>query len=130
MAIPPYLENIPKVTAATREKPRNLPLSESRGPILMHCVQSNSMFPIKQVRSLDLLDGNPMNPTKHPHKSRMTLMSPRECEIVRCIPSQLEMTPNSTLLDLEQSTVPHSTRHVACLTLGHSRDSLRYLSQI
>ena len=111
-------------------KPRNLPLKERRGLILLHCMQSNSMFPIKQVRRIDLLDGNPMNPQKHTHKSRMTLMSPRECEIVRCIPNQHKMTPNSALLDLVQSTIPHPTRHVACLTLGHSRDSLRYLSQI
>ena len=73
------------------------------------------MFPIEQVRSLDLLDGNPMNPQEHPHKSRMTLLSPREREIIQCIPNQLEMTPDSPLLDLEQSPVPHHTRPVACL---------------
>ena len=59
--------------------------------------------------SLDLLDATPEGRQEHPHKSRMTLMSPTECEIVRCIPNQLEMMPNSTLLDLEQSPVPNHT---------------------
>ena len=77
-----------------------------------------------------MLDGTPENPKEHPHKSRMTLMSPKECEIVRCIPNQLEMMPDSPVMDLEQSPIPHHTRQVASLTLGNSRDSLRHLSQI
>ena len=51
------------------------------------------MFPIKQERNLDLLDGNRESPQEHPHKSRMILMSPKECDIVLCIQNQLEMTP-------------------------------------
>ena len=88
------------------------------------------MLIIKHVRSLDLLAGTPESPQKHPHMSRMTLTSPKECEIVWCIPNQLEMTPDSTVLDLEQSPVPHHTKQVASLTLGNSRDSLRHPSQI
>ena len=65
-----------------------------------------------------------------PHMSRMTLMSPNECEIVWCNPKQFEMTPSSPVLDLVISPVPHPTRQVACLTLGNYRDSLIYSSQI
>ena len=77
-----------------------------------------------------MLDGTPESPQEHPHKSRMTLMSPKECEIIWCNPNLLEMMPDSPVLDLEQSTVPHHTRLVACVTLGNSRDSLRHPSQI
>ena len=86
----------------------------------MHCMQSNSTFPIKHVRGLDLLDGTPESPQEHPHKSQMTLMSPKECEIVQCIPNQIEMMPDSPLLDLDKSPFPHHTRHAACLTLGNT----------
>ena len=77
-----------------------------------------------------MLDGTPESPQEHPHESRMTLMSPKECEILRCIPNQLEMTPDSPLLDLEQSPIPHHTRQLVCLTSLNSRDSLGHLSQI
>ena len=60
--------------------------------------------------------GTAESPQEHPHKSRMTLMSPKECEIVRCIPNQLKMMPDSPLLDIDQSYVPHHTRQVAFLT--------------
>ena len=60
----------------------------------------------------------------------MTLMSTKECETVRCIPSQFEISPDSPVLDLVQSAIPHPTRQVACLTLGNYRDSLIYPSQI
>ena len=88
------------------------------------------MFPIQHEKSLDLLDGNPESPQEQPHKSRMTLMSSKECEIVRCNPKQFEMTPVSPVLDLVQSAIPHHTRQVACLTLGNYSDSLIYTSQI
>ena len=77
-----------------------------------------------------MLDGNAESPHEKTHKSRMTLMSPKESEIVRCNPNQLELTPDSPVLDLVQSPVPHHTRAVACLTLGNYKDSLRYPSQI
>ena len=80
---------------------------------------SNSMLPIQHERSLDLLDGTPESPQEQPKKYRMTLMSPKECEIVRCNPNQFEMTPDSPVLDVMQSPVPHTTRQVACLTLGN-----------
>ena len=88
------------------------------------------MFRIQHEKKLDLLDGTPESLQDQPHKSRVTLMSPKECEIVRCNPKQFEMTPDSPVLDLVQSPVPHPTRHVACLTLGNYSDSLIYPSQI
>ena len=88
------------------------------------------MLPIKEVTTMYLLDGNAESTKEHPHKSRMTLMSPKECESVRCIPNQLEMLPDSPVLDLEQSPVPYHTRQVACLILGNSRDSMGHPSQV
>ena len=88
------------------------------------------MFPIQHERSLDLLDGIPESPLEEPHMSRMTLMSPNECEIVWCNPKPFKMMPNSPVLDLVQSPVPHPTRQVACLTLGNYSDSLTYPSEI
>ena len=82
------------------------------------------MFPIQQERSLDLLDGSPESPQEEPHMSRITLMSKKECEIVRCNLKQFEVMPDSPVLYLVQSPVPHPTRQVACLTLGNCRDSL------
>ena len=111
-------------------KNMGFPLGERWGPIHLHCVQTNPMFPIKHVRSLDLLDGTPESLQEHPQKSRMTLMSQKDCEIVCSIPNQFEMMPDSAILDLEQSPFPRHTRQVACLTLGNSRDSLRQPSQI
>ena len=96
----------------------------------MHCVQSNALFPIKQVRRLDLLDGTTESPPEIPHKSRWTLMLPQECEIARCSPNQLEMTTCSTALASEQCPIPHHTGQLAWLPLGNSRDSLRHRSQV
>ena len=77
-----------------------------------------------------MLDGTAESPQEQPHKSRMTLMSPKECEIVQCNPNQFEMSPNSPVLDEVQSHFPDPTRQVACLTLGNYRDSLIYTSLI
>ena len=71
------------------------------------------MFPIQNERSLDLLDGIPESPQEQPHKSRMTVMSPKESEIVQCNPNQFEKIPESPVLDLVQSPIPHPTREVA-----------------
>ena len=65
------------------------------GPIPLHCLQSNSMFPIKNVNRVDLLDGIPESPQEHCHKTRRTLMSPQERKIAQCTPNQLEMRPIS-----------------------------------
>ena len=72
----------------------------------MHCVQSNYLFPIKQVRSLDLLDGTTESPPEIPHTSIRTLNSPQECEIDQCSPSQLEMMTNSPALGQSNATFP------------------------
>ena len=85
--------------------------------------------PLREMRP-DFLDGTPVSAQEHPHKSRMTLMSQKECQIVHCIPNQIEMTPVSPLFDQEQSPNPHHTRQVACLTLRYSRVSLRHPYQI
>ena len=77
-----------------------------------------------------MLDGTPESPQEQPHKSRMTLMSPKECEIIWCKPNQFEVTPENPVLDLVQFPIPHPTRQVACLTLGNYRYSLIYPSQI
>ena len=65
---------------------------------MLICWKSNSAFPIKHVRSLNVLDGTPESPKDHCHKMRGTLLSPHECKIARCTPSQLEMKPISTSL--------------------------------
>ena len=119
-----------RFTATTREKRWDIPLSERWGTIPLHCVLSNSMFPIKHIRNLDLLDVNPENTQEQPHKSRMTLKSPKECETVRCNRNQFETTPDSTVFDLGQSPVPQHTRQLDCLILGNYRDSMIYPSQI
>ena len=77
-----------------------------------------------------MLDGTPESPQEQPHNFRMTLMSPKECEIVKYTRNQLERTPVSPVLDLVKSPFPHHKRLVACLTVGNYRDSLRYPSQI
>ena len=77
-----------------------------------------------------MLDGTIESSPEIPHKSRRTLMSPQECEIVRCSPNQLEMMINFPALASEQCPIPHNTRQMARLPLGNSRDSLRHLSQV
>ena len=88
------------------------------------------MFPVKQVRSLDLLDGTTESAPEVPHKSRRTRISPQECEKTQCSPNQLEMTTNSPALASEQCPVPHHTGKLAWLPLGNSRESLRHPSQV
>ena len=79
----------------------------------MHCVHSNALLPIKQVRSLDLLDGTTESSPEIPHKSRRTLMSLQECEIARCSPNQLEMMTNSLALASEKCPIPYHTGELA-----------------
>ena len=79
----------------------------------MHCVQSSALFPIKQVRSLDLLDRTTESPPEIPHKFRRTLMSLQECEITRYSPNQLEMMSISPALASEKCPVPNHTGQLA-----------------
>ena len=95
-----------------------------------HSVQSNKFFPIKQVRSLDLLGGTTESPPEIPDKSRRSLMSPQECEIALCSPHHLEMKTNSCALASQQCPVPHHTGQLVWLPLGNSRDSLRHPFQV
>ena len=87
------------------------------------------VFPIKQIRSLGLLDGTTESPPEVPNKSR-TLMSPQECERDRFSPNQLEMTTNSPALASEQCPFPHHTGQLDWLPLGNATDSLRHPSQV
>ena len=75
-------------------------------------MQNNSYFPIKQVSSLDLLDGIRESPREIPQKSRGTLMSLQEYEIPRGSPNQLKIKPYFPALAREQFPVPHQTRQV------------------
>ena len=93
-------------------------------------MQNNALFPIKQLRSLDLPDGTTESNPEVPHKSRRTLMSPQECERARRSPNQLEMTTNSPALASEQCPDPHHTGQLAWLPLGNSRDFLRHPCQV
>ena len=76
-------------------------------------MQRNSLFPIKQVRSLDLLEGTTEGPPDIPHNSKKTLMSLKECEITQGSTNQLKMKPDPPELAPEQFPVPHHTRQVA-----------------
>ena len=96
----------------------------------MHCVQSHALFPINQVRILDLLDGTKESPPEVPNKSRRTLMSPQACQIARCSSNQLEIMTNPPALASEQCLIPDHTGRFAWLPLGNSRDSLRHPSQV
>ena len=79
----------------------------------MHCMHSNSLFPIKQVRSLDLRYGTTESPREIPQKSRRTLMSLLEYEIPRGSPYQHKIKPYLPALAPEQFPIPHQTRQVA-----------------
>ena len=96
----------------------------------MPCMQSNALFPIIEVRNLDLIDGTTESPPGVPHKCTNTLMSPQEYEIARWSPNQLEMKTNFPALASEQCPIPHHTGQLAWLPLGNSRDSLRHPTQV
>ena len=96
----------------------NIHFSTAACPIPLHSVRSNSLFPIKKVRSLDLLDGATESPREIPQKSRRTLMSLQEYEIFRGSPNQIKIKPYFTALAPEKFPVPHQTRQVALLPLG------------
>ena len=81
-------------------------------------MQSNSLFPIKQVRSLNLLDVTTESPRDIPQKSERTLMSLQEYEIHWGSPYQLKIKQYFPELAPDQFPVPHQTRQVACLPLG------------
>ena len=76
-------------------------------------MQRNSFFPIKQVSSLDVLDGSTESPREIPQKSRRTLMSLQEYEIPRGSPNQLKIKPHFPALAPEQFPVPRQIRQVA-----------------
>ena len=76
-------------------------------------MQSNSVFPINHLRSVDLLDGIPESPQEPFHKTRRTLMSPQECKIAQFTPNQLEMKTYYSALAPEPSRIPHHRQQVA-----------------
>ena len=118
--LPPQLDKNHETSPSVRDEARFSPI----------CEQRNALFPIKQVRSLDLLDGTIESPSEIPQKPRRTLMSPLECEIALCSPNQLEMMTNSPALASEQCPIRHHTGQLPWLPLGNSRDSLRHPSQV
>ena len=69
---------------------------EARFPCI--ACRAIAIFPIKHIRSLDLLDWTPESPQQHSHKTRRTLMSPQECKIDRGTQFQIEMRPISLAL--------------------------------
>ena len=93
-------------------------------------MQSNALFPIIEVRILELIDGTTESPPGIPHKCTNTLMSPQEYEIARWSTNQLEMKTNFHALASEQCPIPHDTGQLAWLPLGYSRDSLRHPTQV
>ena len=76
-------------------------------------MQSNSLFPIKDVGSIDLLDGTTESPREIPQKSRRTLMSLQKYEIPWVSPNHLKIKPYFPALAPEQFPVPHQTLQVA-----------------
>ena len=56
-----------------------------------------------------MLDGTTESAVEIPLKSKRTLMSPQECEIVLGSTNQLEIKIDSTVLAPEQFSVPHHT---------------------
>ena len=100
------------------------------GRITLHCVQRNSVIPIKHIKSLDFLDTTPENPQENCHKTRRTLMSPQECKLNWCTRNQLKMKCISPALASSPSPFPHRKQQVAWRPIGKSRDSLRNPSQV
>ena len=132
-----FLMSTPTVTREHKPASRcnlrksiRLPACWRWGPIPLHCVQSNSLFPIKQVRSLDLPERTTESPREIPQKSRRTLMLLQEYEIPRGSPNQLNIKPNYRALAPEQFPVPHHTRQVAWLLLGNYQNFLRHTSSV
>ena len=130
MATPALTLECTAGSSANKEKPWKFPLAERWGPIPMHCMQSNSLFTITQVRRIDLLDGTKESPPEVRNKSRRTLMSPQECQIASCSIYQIEMTTNSPALASEQCPIPHHTGQLAWLPLSNTKHSLRHPSQV
>ena len=69
------------------------------------------------------------SPPEMPHKSRRTLISPQECEIVRGSPNQLEIHLDSPALAPEHPSCPSYTKS-GFTSLRQLRDSLRKASQV
>ena len=85
------LREVRWVHAATRENSWDFPLATRWGPIPMLCMQRNCVFPIKHIRSFDLLHWTLESPQQDCHKTRRTLMSNQERKIDWCTPNQLKM---------------------------------------
>ena len=127
---PPKLQGLPQDPSISREIPRDLFLPVRWCPIPLHCMHSNSLFPIKHKRCLDFLDGSPESRQEHCNKYRGTLRSPQQHQRVPCTPNQLRMKPVSPTLIPEPSCDPNQTWKVAWLPLGNSRDAQTTPSQV
>ena len=91
MAIPAVTREYNPVPAATQAIPWHITLAGRLGLISLHFVQSNIVFPIKHVRSVDFLDRTPESPQEHCHRTRWTLMSTQACKIARCSQNKHKM---------------------------------------
>ena len=73
-------------TPGSRRKSRKTiklpPRFEMRSDSPALCAEQ-ALFPIKQVRSLDVLEGTKESPPEVPNQYRRTLMSLQECQIAR-----------------------------------------------
>ena len=98
MAIPAVTrEYTPGSCRNLRNPVRHPPLQEMR---LSSAPLGTEQFrvPNQTRKSLNVLDGTQESPQHHCHKMRGTLLSPQECKIAGCTPSQLEMKPISPSL--------------------------------
>ena len=111
-------------------KTKRLPSRREMRPDSPALHAEQCLVPNQIGKSLDFLDGITESPPDIPHKSIRTLMAPKECEIARCSPHQLEMMTNPPALASEQCPSPDHTGQLAWLPLANSRDSIRHPSQI
>ena len=130
MVSPSLIRECTSGSRRNSRKTMKLPPRLEMRPDSLHWVQSNALFPIEQVRSLDVVDGTTESPPEIPHKCRRTLMSLQECEIFWCSPNQLEMMTNSPAFASEQCPIPHHTGQLSWLPLGKCRDSLTHPLQV
>ena len=92
------------------------PLTVIWGPIPLHCLQSNSVFHIKQERRLDFLYGIPESTQEHHQKSRGNLRSLPQSERAPCTPKHLEMRANSHSSFGEES---RCSTHIGSAAFSH-----------
>ena len=84
MGIPVVTREYTPRACRNSRKPMRLPPRHEMRPDSPALHESNFLFPIKHIRSLDLLDWTLESPQEHCHKTRRTLMSPQKCKTNWC----------------------------------------------